>query len=403
MKNKNFLVERIFYILCLVPLEYLTYSVNYLYIIKYARLKFRKINSIVLQLFIIYVLVSYIVGMVFFIPHDSHSLLRQLLSCISFCSGLFLLFIKFDESSINNLLFAAFISSLIYSIWVLATLIIHVTDLPINDIYQIKDKLRNYVWDWPQTYVPFLNFAFIWGFSRRMTNKAYYLGLVIILLTIFLTFTRSAYLSLGIGLSAYFFICFFQMRGVISVNRFLNLGLTFLFTCLLILILFQNEYITNALFSVSSRTFEALINFITNSNPNIGSDFERTQIMQAALKTATNNLLTGTGFGGMYLYVDFSNSTHNQYLDTLLKIGLIGLLFMIYVFIKLLNFFAFRDSGVFAGIICLIIYGLFNSIYQQPYLMCLLFSLLSYVDMKTINIKKLQHCYEVKNRELSNL
>lgn len=372
--------RRFFYILCILPVEFLTYSVNFLYVLLFLRLKYRKINDPVLAFFAAYVIICYFIGLIFFIPWDPHSLFRQLISFGTFSSGLFLLFIKFDETAFEDLISAAITASALYALWAILMFVTHWSEFSLAEIYGIKMQLREYVWDWPQTYVPLLDFALIVALSRRKVNKLYLPLLGLFPIVIFFTFTRSAYLALFAGLTSYLFFNTLELKSKVKINNFIKIGLLFLSGIIVICALFKHEGIRNAIYEMANRSFYAIYNYITNSVPDIGSDEERTAIMHTAFSTAKDYLLTGTGFGGIYLFTDNIGSTHNQYLDTFLKMGLIGMVCMSYIFLKLLRFFYIKDKGVCSGIIALLVYGLFNAVYQQPYLVFLFFSLLSFVD-----------------------
>lgn len=401
--------KKLFYTLCFLPMEYLTYSVNFIYLLLFFRLKYRRINDGILSFFLIYVLISYFIGLLFLIPWDPHSLLRQFVSFATFSSGLFLLFIKFDKAAFEDLIAASITASALYSLWVVFIFVTHSSEFSIQEIYITKMQFREYVWDWPQTYVPMLVFAFITGFSRRKINKRYLPLMLLFPAVIFVTFTRSAYLALFAGFISYFLFTIQKIKIRLPINECIKYALTILIGIFLVCILLQHEGISQALNEMVRRSFYALYNFITHSVPDIGSDEERTAIMQTSFTTAKEYFVSGTGFGGIYLFWDNIGSTHNQYLDTLLKMGLIGLLSMIYVFFKLIRYFYVHDKGVLSGILALLVYGLFNAVYQQPYLIFLVFSLLSYVDGQEINFFSFKGEPEFKeqrksgNYQVSNL
>jgi len=376
----NLSSKRLFYTLCILPIEYLTFSVNFLYVLLYIRLKYRRINDPVLVFFVLYVIVSYLIGLFFYIPWEPNSLLKQFISFATFSSGLFLLLIKFDKSDFENLISATITASALYSLWVILMFITHSSEFSLNEIYGIKIQLREYVWDWPQTYVPILVFALIVGFSRRKINTMYMPLLVLFPIVIFFTFTRSAYLALFTGLISYLFLNTMEVKSKMSINKLIKIAAFFIIALVVLYFILKNEGVHNALYAMAHRSFYAIYNFLTGSVPDIGSDEERTAIMQTSLSIAMDHFLTGTGFGGIYLFIENIGSTHNQYLDTLLKMGVIGFACMIYVFVKILRYFYHRDKGIFSGFIALLVYGLFNAVYQQPYLIFLFFSMLSFVD-----------------------
>lgn len=384
----TFTKKKWFFTASMLPIGYLTYSVNCLYLLFYCRFTYRRINDVFLKLFIIYVFISYLFGLLFFIPSEPHFLLSQLASFLFFCSGLFLLFIKFDKDNIDNMLSAAVYASAIYSIWVILMLIKHHTEFPLTNIYKIKNQLCDYVWDWPQTYLPLLVFSFIYNLNKRKTINYYYLVNSVILITIYFTFTRSAYLALASGILLYFITNIFPLsRKKIAVFTIKIIPLILIS----IFLISNSEIVSVAISSIFERTTDAFVDFFNNA-PKSGSDAERTAIVSTVLELAKDYWLTGTGFGGIHLFTDSIGSAHNQYLDTLLKTGIIGLSFMIYIFIKLLRYSFHQDKALFAGIFSLMVYGLFNATYQQPYIMLLLFSLLSFIDYNAKIIARKPTC-----------
>ena len=106
-----------------------------------------------------------------------------------------------------------------------------------------------------------------------------------------------------------------------------------------------------------------------------GSDSIRVFFWEKSLSIWSEHPLFGTGFAGIYQFSDIG-STHNQYLDVLLRSGIIGLLLYLTLWLNLLRFYFYRPE-IAAGMFAIFTYGFLHETTKLSYTGLLFVLLLS--------------------------
>ncbi len=378
-KRKTFLGNILFYCLVLIPVSWGSFSINYTYVICYLRGSYKRISNPILAIFPLYLFICYFLS---FFGASGNMSVRQLLSFLVYFLGIGLLYVYFSEESIESLIKAVIFVSICYCLWVGIILLVYNAYFNLSDIYSLKSSLRTYVWAWPQSFLPLVVFSFLVIYGRRSKRMGWlsYSVLLLLLVILYFSATRSAYISLLVGLLGY-------IAGVIlkrDRNRYREMFFVLSASALLVAILsvYSETHIVHNLVNLFERIYSAISNFVLGKAPEIGSDAQRIDEWTVAIQTLINyaNILTGTGFIGVYNYISAQGSLDSQYFGLLFKVGILGLLFFVYGFIKLLRFWYYRDLAVFAGILSIFVYGAFNETLQLPYTMFLIMALLSHCD-----------------------
>lgn len=92
------------------------------------------------------------------------------------------------------------------------------------------------------------------------------------------------------------------------------------------------------------------------------SEGARRYIWEASLDFVSGHPLTGTGYLGVWALLgeDIAGSTHNQYVDVLLRTGIIGLGIYLCILWRIARHLYRSDQGLFWGLVGFLLYGLFH-------------------------------------------
>lgn len=78
------------------------------------------------------------------------------------------------------------------------------------------------------------------------------------------------------------------------------------------------------------------------------------------------NPLTGSGYLGIWAISETgSGSAHGQFIDVLLRVGVFGFMFYIYIGLILLRFLWKFDQSLFWGLMCVVVYGFFHETFKE--------------------------------------
>jgi O-antigen ligase len=103
-------------------------------------------------------------------------------------------------------------------------------------------------------------------------------------------------------------------------------------------------------------------------NPN-SSEGYRFMLMASVIDYVSLHPIIGSSYQGLYLlYDDFNGvgSVHNQYLDVLLRVGIIGVCFWLYLLHRIFRFCK-KDSALLFGFMGILIYGVFHETFKLSY------------------------------------
>ena len=291
--------------LLFTPSSFSGISSNYLYFILYFINPIKTKNLWYIHLFVVYAVISYLIGAIAFSHGDPHFLIRQTLSFISFLSLSLLLYLKIDLSlkDIND---SVIIVSVIYSLWVIFIIFTH-PEFHLSDPYYIKSGLRKYVPDWPQRFVILIIYASLVTVERLRISWKELLKLIPMITCIYLTFTRSAYLSFLVSLLIYFLLNLPKK----DIKYFIKLLTIFAIAAISLIFLLQSPIIGKNFMLIVTKTYMPIAHFITGENVIDHSAASRIEYWQSAMSILSTSPITGTGFGGIYLFRSDIGSTHN--------------------------------------------------------------------------------------------
>lgn len=334
-----------------------------------------KMPIIAVALLVCYV-VSYARGYLIISGFDLNFVLRQTFSFLVTVACVGLLFVRLPYG-VEEICKVVLTISVVYSIWVITAVVV-CPQFTLANPYYIKGGLREFVPHWPQRFPVVVMFAFfcaLWGMLEKRNHAVF---VFLLLGCLLLTLTRSIYISVSCGV----FVFVFQvMLGNNRQKRIRLIQYMILFGSALVVICFMNDVVQQNLLRIFTRSFSSIINFLSGSiSPNSGgSDAGRLYYWQSIFDIWSDLPLLGTGFANIYLFNPQIGSAHSQYMDVLLRTGIIGLGLYLYLWGRIMAFYWRSYPHIFSGLFAMFIYGLFNETTKLSYTGLLFFMLLNQV------------------------
>jgi hypothetical protein len=200
---------------------------------------------------------------------------------------------------------------------------------------------------------------------------------ICIFLACLLTFSRATIVSL-VFVGIYFlwkqiYNYFDSILRINSLTRFKKRLIVFLSFSLLIALLLIFIYInrdSTVLYYYQTRFIEPFMFDSENSlfKRNTSEGF-RIYLFSLVIDYVLSNPIFGSGFQGLAsLYEQFNGvaSVHNQYLDVILRVGIIGAIFWFFLLFRVFQFCK-NDRSLFYGFLGVIIFGLFHETFRLSY------------------------------------
>lgn len=294
----------------------------------------------------------------FIFTGDGDRMLRQTASMALFCLPLLLLYCRFSFG-LREITSAVIIASAIYAVSALS--MIYFGDYSLLAFYDIKNDLGMPAW--PQQFVVIQLFGLFFAIGRR-----YYLVAATILVCIFFTFTRAAWLGVAVGM-----VALLLPRGRnIKIPVLLVVGVT--------AAMLLSETISEALVDVATRTYTGILYSATDSlSPDAISETGRLLIWGTIVNTVMEtNPLLGLGGGNIYLVApQVGGSAHSQYMDVFVRFGILGLMLYTYFWLRILKFYFTRNAHVFAALCAVGVFGVFSETTNLSYVAPVFFLLLN--------------------------
>jgi len=190
---------------------------------------------------------------------------------------------------------------------------------------------------------------------------------LILLIGLFLTFSRSSIIGLLVSFGLLWCVNFMQWLKKPNV-AFLIRSIASVF--LLAMLVFLVYKIIPVAFDFFK---ERLFSFLLDSNAvsedlsdSTSSGGTRVYIMGKVFDFLARNPLTGSGYLGVWSLDDaLFGSAHNQYIDVLFRTGLLWFLDYLFLLFLLLKHFRRNDKPVFWGLISVLLYGCFHETFKE--------------------------------------
>jgi len=195
-----------------------------------------------------------------------------------------------------------------------------------------------------------------------------WLGIFLIFLGILMTFSRSSIVGLIGGLVVYFIYSYVNGgRGFVINHRFgrwfflwtkIGLGCAIMILTLYIFSPSILNFYIERMFSLLTGAVAIELHFES-------SEGYRLYMLQRVIEFVLQNPLTGSGYLGIWvLFEDMSGTTHNQYSDVLLRVGIFGFVVYMILLFKLFKFLYIKHQDLFIGYASVLAVGLFHETFK---------------------------------------
>ena len=288
---------------------------------------------------------------------------RRLISFIIFMSMFSYIFIRIDSTMVASFKSAVIAISLFFflvSLYKYFSLGGHVLGFAAKDA--IGSQRFGYV------YVLAIALLLEYRTSTKLSGFLKTVGLLALQLGLLLTFSRSgivailAIVGLYIGIKTLKWI---MKPTQLETGVILNIALIGIVDILLLYLTLPEvfEFYFQNLFSLTQPT--GLPTFVLASNPATSEGF-RMSMFLLVMEFISNNPFTGTGYLGVWILSEsHSGSAHVQMLDVLLRTGILGFIAYVFLIYKLLRSLYERESGLFWGLIGILVYGVFHETFKD--------------------------------------
>lgn len=349
-----------------LSINYLFFLYPFLYLFIYRKFSLPKKN--VLRIFFLYVLI-FCVGFPFVPIIFPGFTFRSITSFLIFISIFSFSFIPKQKLDIVGFKIAVIIISVYFSLESFFSFILF-RDLGVFDLKGEIGSQR-------------FGFVYLLAISILVFSKDIFLKftllknflIFIILVGLLLTFSRTPIIALTLTTIIYTLLNF-KLRRFLTLKFYKDIVI-FIFIISLIssiiyfyfydlLTFFDNRIITN-IFKNENISAD-----ISNSDTSEGT---RLVIWNSIFNFTLHHPITGSSYLGAFIMeasnIDlfnkgkyFMDSSHNQYMDTMLRTGFIGFIAYIILIFKILVFLYKNDQSLFYGFLSIVVYGFFHETFK---------------------------------------
>ena len=288
---------------------------------------------------------------------------RRLISFIIFMSIFSYIFIRIDSTMVASFKSAVIVISLFFSLVSLYkyfSLEGHVLGFSAKDV--IGSQRFGYV------YVLAIVLLLEYRTSTKLSGFLKMVGLLTLQLGLLLTFSRSGIVAILAVAGLYIGIKTLKRimkHTQLETGVILNIALIGIVYILLLYLTLPDvfEFYFQNLFSLTQPT--GLPTFVLASDPATSEGF-RIFMFQQVMEFISNNPFTGAGYLGVWILSEsHSGSAHVQMIDVLFRTGILGFIAYVFLIYKLLRFLYERESGLFFGLIGILVYGVFHETFKD--------------------------------------
>ena len=228
--------------------------------------------------------------------------------------------------------------------------------------------MYKFVPGWPQRYPFMVAISFLYVFTKSNKTKYDVLSILILLLCILVTFTRSLYLAIIIPSFIFSLKKLYYNFSLFAKSISLKMSIFFVPIAFVGIIYYFINFETT-LTKLISESFTIIFNFINNQNTITVARDSSSEGMRVFRWLFSFDLflkypLFGTGFRGIYQFSDMG-SVHSQYFDVLLRSGITGFAIQAYLFLNIYNSYKKHYNYISYVILGILIFGIFNESIKQ--------------------------------------
>jgi hypothetical protein len=202
---------------------------------------------------------------------------------------------------------------------------------------------------------------------KQGTNNRVINSILIMIITsgLFLTFSRSSMVAFFLPLLLFITINF-KFSWFFRIQKLKQLTLLTIFLFILFWVVFQNFSITFEYYI--ERLWNPLMDKSIFEEAKLPGSSEGIRLyrLQEVINYVLLNPFTGSGYLGVWAISETgSGSAHGQLNDVLLRVGLFGFIFYVYLGICLITFLWRIDKSLFWGMVSIVTYGFFHETFKE--------------------------------------
>lgn len=353
------------FVIFLIPYSYLGNSANYLFVLfpLFFILLTGKIKKPTTNIIIILIFFSLQFFLATFYQHDLVEFFdKRLMSFVIFMTVFSYLFIDINKKQIDAFKIAIVLIIFCLTISKFVKFYIYTLEGQINFKYFLGSSRYGFV------YI----FAFWIVFFYKTINKLSYflkiLLILLILLGIFLTYSRTTIIAISCTLILYF------LNNIYSIKK--KIFSKFIFISIFVgvfiyVIIFLKDNFSGNIFHVYEHTvlpyftnynFDDILN---NFNNSMTSEGFRIQIWNKISNYILLRPVISSGFLGCWImYDDNQCSAHSQFFDVFFRVGFIGFFFYIVILTQIYKNLQQHHTDLYYSFVGIIIYGFFHETFK---------------------------------------
>lgn len=229
-----------------------------------------------------------------------------------------------------------------------------------DDIAMVKSLMYENIAEWPQRIAPFIYASLVFSLAIKKPYIKYTIA-GILLGSLLISFARTVYLALG-AVTVYTTLMRFKNNNIYKC---------LLMLCVLsLLIVFYDAY---------DMLFEHINAVIESSRNSESSEGKRLEILIMTFELMIVSPLVGYGGASFSKLTSFHGSSESQYLDTMIRYGLVGLFSIFWVVKKAIKSLKSEvDASLVTIIIFFAVFSFFHESIKLTYNAVVFFTIISY-------------------------
>lgn len=204
-------------------------------------------------------------------------------------------------------------------------------------------------------------------FKGFIQNKLRFLGIIIIFIGLLLTFSRSSIVSLIISI---FFYLAIKFKYLFKINFKTSMRLLVVSSLIVYTTFFILPEISFFADFYSARLFNLILSgeLLNNLSDMTSSEGQRLTIWgQIFNKSIENPFFSNSFLGYWSLKGSITGSSHNQILDVLLRTGILGTIFYLYLLYVVSRTLFIKHFDLFLAFFSVLVYGLFHETFKESH------------------------------------
>ena len=363
----NYLIV-VYFVFCLLPLGFGELSVNYAFVLLPIALilqggTVKKVSIYVLVLSLVCILIFFL-SIFLQLDYFGDYGWRRLASFILFFSFLTYSLIDIDDQMIVSFKAAIIVAALAFSIISIVTMLNLQSSGPVH--FEVKRIIGTQRYGFIYIFAVFILFHYRKQEQSVLLSGVYLIFMFLLLIGLLLTFSRSSIVALVILVLLYMLHSIYDAIGrydstiILAMLKYISVVLIS-YNLLFYLYPMPIEF-----FKVSLVTPLLDLTLFESMEYQGSSEGIRLVRMMDVFGFILDNPLTGSGFLGIWSVSDgLYGSAHSQYIDTLLRLGLVGFSVYLFILAKLLVFLRGIDHSFYYGFIGILVYGLFHETFKE--------------------------------------